>query len=223
MALEFFLNWKINKRLGLLKFVKIHNIERTLRTRNAGHYPDEYLPEIAFIGRSNVGKSSLINSLLSRKKLAATSRTPGKTRAIDWFRIDRGGRANCFFVDLPGYGFAKVPKKVREEAWARLIDTYLESDRPLVLALQLLDMRRLGPTKLDEQMITWLRETRLPHAFILTKADKLKRSNKLGAMKKFEVSLKRVDDHPLISYSAVTGEGKNELWSLINQSIAQTQ
>ena len=209
--------------LGLSKFVKIHNIERTLRTRNAGHYPDEYLPEIAFIGRSNVGKSSLINSLLSRKKLAATSRTPGKTRAIDWFRIDRGGRANCFFVDLPGYGFAKVPKKVREEAWARLIDTYLESDRPLVLALQLLDMRRLGPTKLDEQMITWLRQTRLPHAFILTKADKLKRSNKLGAMKKFEVSLKNADDYPLISYSAVTGEGKNELWSLINQSIAQTQ
>jgi GTP-binding protein len=209
--------------LGLSKFVKIHNIERTLRTRNAGHYPDEYLPEIAFIGRSNVGKSSLINSLLSRKKLAATSRTPGKTRAIDWFRIDRGGRANCFFVDLPGYGFAKVPQKVREEAWARLIDTYLESDRPLVLALQLLDMRRLGPTKLDEQMITWLRQTRLPHAFILTKADKLKRSNKLGAMKKFEVSLKNADDYPLISYSAVTGEGKNELWSLINQSIAQTQ
>tara|TARA_B100000745_G_scaffold254561_1_gene176995 strand:- start:921 stop:1580 length:660 start_codon:yes stop_codon:yes gene_type:complete len=209
--------------LGLSKFVKIHNIERTLRTRNAGHYPDEYLPEIAFIGRSNVGKSSLINSLLSRKKIAATSRTPGKTRAIDWFRIDRGGRANCFFVDLPGYGFAKVPQKVREEAWARLIDTYLESDRPLVLALQLLDMRRLGPTKLDEQMITWLRQTRLPHAFILTKADKLKRSNKLGAMKKFEVSLKNADDYPLISYSAVTGEGKNELWSLINQSIAQTQ
>ena len=209
--------------LGLSKFVKIHNIERTLRTRNAGHYPDEYLPEIAFIGRSNVGKSSLINSLLSRKKLAATSRSPGNTRAIEWFRIDRGGRANCFFVDLPGYGFAKVPQKVREEAWARLIDTYLESDRPLVLALQLLDMRRLGPTKLDEQMITWLRQTRLPHAFILTKADKLKRSNKLGAMKKFEVSLKNADDYPLISYSAVTGEGKNELWSLINQSIAQTQ
>ena len=123
--------------------MKIHNIERTLRTRNAGHYPDEYLPEIVFIGRANVGKSSLINSLLSRKKLAATSRTPGKTRAIDWFRIDRGGRANCFFVDLPGYGFAKVPKKIREEAWARLIDTYLGSDRPMVIALQLLDMIKI--------------------------------------------------------------------------------
>ena len=203
--------------------MKIRNIERTLRTRNAGHYPDEYLPEIVFIGRSNVGKSSLINSLLSRKKLAATSRTPGKTRAIDWFRIDRGGRANCFFVDLPGYGFAKVPKQIREEAWARLIDTYLGSDRPMVLALQLLDMRRHGPTKLDEQMINWLRETRLPHAFILTKADKLKQSNKLEAMKKFEASLKKADNHPLIPYSAVTGEGKNQLWSLINQCIAQTQ
>ena len=121
-------------------FVKIKDIQRTLRSRNPGVYPDEYLPEIAFIGRSNVGKSSLINSLLARKKVAATSRTPGKTRAIDWFRIDRIGAVDCFFVDLPGYGFAKVPKKVREEVWARLIDTYLGSDRPLVLALQLLDM-----------------------------------------------------------------------------------
>jgi len=116
-----------------------------------------------------------------------------------------------------------VPKKIREEAWARLIDTYLGSDRPMVLALQLLDMRRHGPTKLDEQMINWLRETRLPHAFILTKADKLKQSNKLEAMKKFEASLKKADNHPLIPYSAVTGEGKNQLWSLINQCIAQTQ
>lgn len=212
--------------------VKIHNIERTLRTRNAGHYPDEYLPEVAFIGRSNVGKSSLINSLLSRKKVAATSRTPGKTRAIDWFRIDRGGAANCFFVDLPGYGFAKVPKKIREEAWARLIDTYLGSDRPLVLALQLLDMRRDGPTELDKQMITWLRETGVPHAFVLTKADKLKQSKRAAAKKKFETvlfetnlsetTLKNDEDHPLIPYSAVTGEGKRELWSLINQRIAPT-
>ncbi len=205
----------------LLRLLKIHNIERTLRTRNAGHYPDDYLPEVAFIGRSNVGKSSLINSLLSRKKLAATSRTPGKTRAIDWFRIDRGDAANCFFVDLPGYGFANVPKKIREEAWARLIDTYLGSDRPLVLALQLLDMRRNGPTELDEQMIAWLRDTRVPHAFVLTKADKLKQSKKSLAKKKFETVLKNDEDHPLISYSAVTGEGKRELWSLINQRIAQ--
>lgn len=183
-------------------------------------YPDEDLPEIAFIGRSNVGKSRLINSLLSRKKVAATSRTPGKTRAIDWFRVGRIGGPDCFFVDLPGYGFAKVPKKVREEVWARLIDTYLESDRALVVALQLLDMRRDGPTELDEQMINWLRETGVPHAFVLTKADKVKQSKKAAALKTFKKKLGNDEDHPLITYSAVTGEGKRETWSLIDRCIA---
>jgi len=137
--------------------VKIQNIERTLRSRRPGEYPGEHLPEIAFLGRSNVGKSSLINSLLGRKKVAATSRTPGKTRAIDWFRLDGGSANNCFFVDLTGYGYAKVPKKIRQEVWAQLIYTYLSSDRPLVLALQLLDIRRDGPTELDTEMISWLR------------------------------------------------------------------
>lgn len=201
--------------------VKINDIERTLRSTRPGQYPDEYLPEVAFIGRSNVGKSSLINSLVPRKKLAATSRTPGKTRAIDWFRLERGA-ASCFFVDLPGYGFAKVPKKIREEAWARLIDTYLESDRPLVLALQLLDMRRDGPTALDGQMIDWLRETRVPHAFVLTKADKIKRSRRATSLKTFERALQTDENHPLITYSAVTGEGKRALWSLIDQRVTSS-
>jgi GTP-binding protein len=199
--------------------VKINDIQRALRSTRPGEYPGEYLPEIAFVGRSNVGKSSLINSLLPRKKVAATSRTPGKTRAIDWFRLERGP-ASCFFVDLPGYGFAKVPKRVREEAWARLIDTYLGSDRPLVLALQLLDMRRDGPTKLDDQMIDWLRETQVPHAFVLTKADKIKPSRRAGAIKAFEKALATDEDHPLITYSAATGEGKRALWSLIDQRVA---
>lgn len=201
--------------------VKINDIQRTLRSTRPGEYPDEYLPEIAFVGRSNVGKSSLINSLLPRKKVAATSRTPGKTRAIDWFRLERGA-ASCFFVDFPGYGFAKVPKRVREESWARLIDAYLDSDRPLVLTLQLLDMRRDGPTKLDEQMIDWLRETRVPHAFVLTKADKIKQSRRAAAVKTFEHALGTDEDHPLITHSAVTGEGKRGLWSLIDQRVASS-
>jgi GTP-binding protein len=201
--------------------VKIHKIERTLRSVRPGEYPGELLPEIAFVGRSNVGKSSLINSLLGRKKVAATSRTPGKTRAIDWFRIDGAkGAQSCFFVDLPGYGYAKVPKRVREEAWAELIDAYLGSDRPLVLALQLLDIRRNGPTELDGQMIDWLRETRVPHAFVLTKADKLKRNKRAAATRQFAAILNTDDDHPQVSYSAVTGDGRRELWSLIDQRIA---
>jgi len=159
--------------------------------------------------------------LLPRKKVAATSRTPGKTRAIDWFRLERGA-GSCFFVDLPGYGFAKVPKKIREESWARLIDTYLASDRPLVVALQLLDMRRDGPTPLDTQMIDWLRETEVPHAFVLTKADKIKRSRVSASLKAFKKALGTDEDHPLTTYSAVTGEGKRELWSLINRRVAST-
>ena len=200
--------------------MKIQNIERTLRSRRPGEYPGEFLPEIAFLGRSNVGKSSLINSLLGRKKVAATSRTPGKTRAIDWFRLDGGSGDNCFFVDLPGYGYAKVPKKIRQEAWAQLIDTYLSSDRPLVLALQLLDIRREGPTELDSEMISWLRETEVPHAFVLTKSDKLKRNRKAAAVNSFAAILETDDNYPLISYSAVTGDGRRELWSLIDQRIA---
>ena len=93
--------------------MKIHHIERALRSTRPGEFPDLVLPEIAFIGRSNVGKSSLINSLLTRKKVAATSRTPGKTRAIDWFVVDRGSKETaCMFVDLPGYGYARASKKV---------------------------------------------------------------------------------------------------------------
>ena len=202
--------------------MKIQNIERTLRSRRPGEYPGERLPEIAFLGRSNVGKSSLINSLLGRKKVAATSRTPGKTRAIDWFRLEGGSANGCFFVDLPGYGYAKVPKKIRQEVWAQLIDTYLSSDRRLVLALQLLDIRRDGPTELDAEMISWLRGTRVPHAFVLTKSDKLKRNRKAAAVTSFAAILETDDNHPLISYSAVTGEGRRELWSLIDQRITHT-
>ena len=197
--------------------MKIRNIEFVHRSTRPGEYPAEYLPEIAFLGRSNVGKSSVINSLVGRKKLAATSRTPGKTRAIDWFRLE-GSAGDCFFVDLPGYGYAKVPKKLREEHWARLIDTYLGSDRPLALAVQLLDIRRDGPTDLDRQMITWLRETGVPHAYVLTKSDKLKRGRRTAAARGFAATL--ASDTPPIPYSAVTGEGKRELWSLIDQQLA---
>lgn len=199
--------------------VKIQQIDIAYRSREPGDYPPEELPEVAFLGRSNVGKSSLINSLVNRKKLAATSRTPGKTREIAWYRIQRGTDA-CFFVDLPGYGYAKVPKEIRELRWAQLIDSYLTSDRPLALAIQLLDIRRGKPTDLDEQMIAWLREAQVPHTFVLTKSDKLKRGPRNQAAQKFARSLGATQESGPIPFSAVTGEGKRELWSIINRHLA---
>jgi len=200
--------------------LKVRSIEFALRSTCAGEYPAEPLSEIAFVGRSNVGKSRLINSLLGRKNVAKTSRTPGKTRSIDFFRIE-GGSGACYFVDLPGYGFAKVPKRVREENWAKLIDTYLTSEQPLELTLQLLDIRRDGPTKLDVQMIDWLRETGTPHTFVLTKSDKLKQGKKMAAVKSFAAILQTDNDNPPIPYSAVNGEGRRALWTLIDKRLAR--
>ena len=199
--------------------VKIQQIEAVYRSRHPDDYPPERLPEIAFLGRSNVGKSSLINSLLGRKKLAATSKSPGKTREIAWYRVS-GAMGACFFVDLPGYGYAKVPRQIREERWAQLIDTYLLSDRPLALAIQLLDIRRGKPTDLDEQMIHWLREVRVPHIFALTKSDKLNRAPRARAVQEFANILGTSEEDAPVPFSAVTAEGKRELWSLIDQRLA---
>lgn len=199
--------------------MKIQRIDATHVTTRPGDYPDVQLPEVAFLGRSNVGKSSLINSLVNRKKLARTSKDPGRTRAIHWYRLDGGGKS-CFLVDLPGYGYARVSRKMREEEWAELIETYLESDRPLVLAIQLLDIRRDGPTDLDWQMIEWLRRRETPTAYVLTKADKLKRGKRAQAVAKFGRELGLPQSSPPIPYSAVTSDGRQQLWSFIDRCIA---
>jgi GTP-binding protein len=198
--------------------VKIQQIDATHITTRPGDYPGEALAEIAFLGRSNVGKSSLINSLVNRRKLARTSKAPGRTRAIHWYRIAGGGR-QCFFVDLPGYGYARVSRKIREEEWAELIETYLESHRRLVLAIQLLDIRRDGPTDLDWQMIEWLRRREVPIAYVLTKADKLGRSKRAQATDMFCNELGLPAASPPIAYSAVSGEGKTQLWSIVDRCV----
>lgn len=202
----------------LFEIVRIKHIEATHVTSRPGDYPAAALPEIAFLGRSNVGKSSLINSLVNRKRLARTSKSPGRTRAIHWYRVS-GERGDCFFVDLPGYGFARVPRQVREDEWARLIETYLHSKRPLVLAVQLLDIRRDGPTDLDERMIDWLRSRRIPTTYVLTKSDKLSRSRRAQAVRSFARALELPPEKPPIPYSATTGEGRIALWSRIDASL----
>ncbi|MBC8144184.1 MAG: YihA family ribosome biogenesis GTP-binding protein [bacterium] len=130
-------------------------------------FPRGEFPEIAFVGRSNVGKSSLLNSLTSRKSLAKTSGTPGKTRQINFFRIN----AALTFVDLPGYGYAKVSKDERD-AWSRLIESYLTNREQLKLVVALSDIRH-EPTALDLNLFTWLDETDLPFIVVLTKYDKV--------------------------------------------------
>ena len=204
--------------------MKIHDISVGHTTTRPGDFPEEAIPEIAFLGRSNVGKSSLINSLTQRrklaqrKKLARTSNTPGKTRLVHWYNITRS-TGDVSLVDLPGYGYAKVSRQVREEQWGKLIETYLQSSPNLLVGIQLLDIRRDGPTKLDWQMIEWTRASEVPTLYVLTKSDKLGRNKRARAVQSFARALQLEGDEKPVPYSAVTGEGRAELWRAIDDLL----
>lgn len=163
------------------------------------------LPEVAFGGRSNVGKSSLINVLTGRKKLAQISKTPGKTRNLNYYLIDD----RLFFVDLPGYGYAKAAQ-VERLRWSNLVDDYLNRSRQLCGVISLLDIRR-EPTDLDLQMADWICQAGKPALFVLTKADKLSRSQQKTQREKIASTLPLDDDRRLATFSAVTKEGKPEI------------
>jgi GTP-binding protein len=171
-------------------------------------YPQHELPEVAFAGRSNVGKSSLINCLLQRKKLVRTSRTPGRTQTINFFGINQ---TYCF-VDLPGYGFARVPEAIRA-GWRPMVETYLTTRRPLRGVVQILDLRH-PPTADDIQLWNWLRDRGLPAIAVLTKADKLNRSQWPLHLRQIVLVLGLpVEDGVL--FSALTREGRDALWQKI--------
>lgn len=174
------------------------------------HWDDDNLPEIAFLGRSNVGKSSLINSLLKQKKLARTSNTPGRTQSINFFLIND----EFYFADLPGYGFAKVPKNIRE-SWGAMAEQYLAERRQLVLCIQLIDARH-EPKKLDIQLNEWLRYYEKPFIVAATKADKM-------SDKKLKENLLEIETElagsKVIAYSSIKGTGRDELWREIENSI----
>ena len=175
------------------------------------HYPRDGRPEIAFIGRSNVGKSSLINSLLGVRALARTSSTPGRTQLINFFLINDA----FYFVDLPGYGYAKVPLDVKRQ-WGPMVEKYLASRPNLVLSVLITDSRH-KPTELDLRMIEWLRARGKPFVIAATKADKLS-SNELRQ------NLTRISEVSgatgTIAYSAVTRRGADRIWNEINTRIA---
>jgi GTP-binding protein len=176
------------------------------------------LPEIAFIGRSNVGKSSLINSLLQRKGLAKVSRTPGKTRLVNLFRIasDDPGLAHFVVVDLPGYGYAKVSKAMRAQ-WAPLIEQYLDGSEQLRAVVVLVESRVLSEQ--DRDTIAWLLSVGRPPIVVATKVDKLKMSERVGALRRLQEGLGLVEGDALISYSSVTGEGRERLWAVLKERI----
>jgi len=167
-------------------------------------------PEIAFLGRSNVGKSSLINSLLLRKGLARTSNTPGRTQSINFFLINE----SFYFADLPGYGFARVSKAMRAE-WGGMAEEYLAEREELSLCVQLIDARH-APTKLDIQLNEWLLHHEKPHVIVATKADKLSNNELRKSLSKAQ---KELPNTKMLVYSAQTGKGRDDLWTEINKCI----
>ncbi|HQN17990.1 MAG TPA: ribosome biogenesis GTP-binding protein YihA/YsxC [Syntrophobacteraceae bacterium] len=177
-----------------------------------GQYPVSNLPEVAFAGRSNVGKSSLINCLTQRKKLVRTSRTPGLTRMINFFRINEA----FYFVDLPGYGFARVPEKVRAQ-WKPMVESYLLGRKTLRGIVQILDLRH-PPTQDDLQLWTWLQDRRIPSIPVLTKADKVPRGKWLSQAKATAVDL-GVDSDRIVLFSSVTGLGREHLMERIRALV----
>lgn len=178
--------------------------------------PDNQMPEFAFVGRSNVGKSSLINKLVNRKALARTSQQPGKTQTINYFRLND----SFYFVDLPGYGYAKVSKELQAK-WGKMIERYLLKSKQLKLIFQLVDIRH-EPSAGDKQMHDWIAANKLPSIVLVTKADKVSRSqiSKQLAMIRKELKLKASDR--LIACSKETGLGFDEVWGVMEEYLNET-
>ncbi len=173
-------------------------------------------PEIAFAGRSNVGKSTLLNRLLGKKGLARTSNTPGRTRTINFFEINH----SIYFVDLPGYGYAKVPKKLKAQ-WRKAMTDYLAGRDSLRLAVHLVDARH-NPTQGDLQLLELLDTAQVPTVVVATKVDKVKKTQLSKNIQRVRNTLELDDDALIIPVSATTGQGIRELWDLIDQILAHT-
>ena len=186
--------------------MKITSVEFVKSVADIDQIPKDHLKEIAISGRSNVGKSSLINCLLNRKKLAKISSTPGKTRLLNYYRINN----QFFLVDLPGYGFAKVPKSETQQ-WRRLIESYLERSKNLKGVVTLIDSR-IGPTDLDIQLIDWLSNLKMRMVVVATKADKLSKSQLIKQLASTEKLVAPYQPNAVVPFSVINGMGKAELW-----------
>ncbi len=177
--------------------------------------PKNDLPEIAFLGKSNVGKSSLINTLMQRKSLARTSQAPGKTQTINYYKVND----SLYFVDLPGYGYAKVSQELRQK-WGKMIERYITTSPTLKLICLLVDIRH-EPTENDRLMYEWIKYHGYKVLLILTKADKLKRSVLNKHIKMIEKALKVADEDMVVAFSSETKQGREEVYEIIdNMSVS---
>ncbi len=176
-------------------------------------FPEETLPEIAFLGRSNVGKSSLLNCLTESPGLAHTSRTPGRTQSINFFAVQDRNNERWHFVDFPGYGYAKVPLEIKAR-WKSLIESYLTDRKTLSLAVILLDGRR-GWMDLDLELKQWLEFQNIPYAVVATKVDKLNQSELHRNLSSIRSEMQGSE---LLPFSAPTGRGAREIWQAISKT-----
>ena len=188
--------------------MKVLSAEFIKSATKPSEYPPGNLPEVAIAGKSNVGKSSLINTLVNRKNLAKTSSQPGRTQTLNFFRVNEG----ISLVDLPGYGFAKAPLEVRK-AWKPMVETYLQTRDTIRLVVLILDARR-GLSPEDSTLLDWLDYHGIPTLIALTKADKLSQFER-ARQKKNLSGHPILADKPVLFFSALTGEGKSALWGEI--------
>lgn len=187
----------------------IKNVELETVCGITSKLPENTLPEVAFAGKSNVGKSSLINALVNRKALARTSGQPGKTQTINFYNVNQ----EMYIVDLPGYGYAKVSKEVAAK-WGPMIENYLHTSRQLRMVFLLIDLRH-KPTANDVQMYRWILSNGFSPVIVATKADKIKRSQRDKQLKLLKETLRVMEGVPVVPFSAVTKQGREDIWELI--------
>lgn len=193
--------------------MKVHNVEMVISAVRPEQYPGEGYPEFALAGRSNVGKSSFINRLIARKSLARTSSKPGKTQTLNFYKIEE----QLFFVDVPGYGYAKVSKTERE-AWGQMIEEYLTGRETLRAVIQIIDVRH-PPTADDCMMYDFLVHYEIPAIIIATKVDKISKGKVNRHLKIVKEKLNMRHGDPLIAFSAETGAGMEQAWSEIKKRM----
>ena len=194
--------------------MNFHNVEFLISAANPKDFPKNRLPEIAFAGKSNVGKSSVINRILMRKNFARVGEKPGKTIHVNYFTVDK----KCYFVDLPGYGYAQVSQKEKDR-WGKLMEDYFAAGR-IDLGVFIVDARH-APTNNDITMARWFLDSGCPFVVLANKLDKVKKSQIEGNLKVIREDLELPEDCPVIPFSAEKGDGRDALVKLILQAAGE--